>query len=171
MNLRRENIRMVGKLLVITCGMFAFGYALVPIYKAICEATGINILALSERNVPGQAGTSALGGRETTLAANTQIDKSRSEQDIVRCPAGDALAAASIVVNVLDRGGRFKNVGLCLGTKPHAIGFGMAALIRPDFTLVCRLPDRYVETETPASGFMWSYDLRDLSVAADISAC
>lgn len=78
MDLRRENLRMVGKLLVITCGMFAFGYALVPIYKAICEATGINILALSERNVPGQAGTSALGGRETTLAANTQIDKSRS---------------------------------------------------------------------------------------------
>ena len=78
MDLRRENLRMVGKLLVITCGMFAFGYALVPIYKAICEATGINILALSERNVPGQAGTSALGGRETTLASNTQIDKSRS---------------------------------------------------------------------------------------------
>ena len=78
MDLRRENLRMVGKLLVITCGMFAFGYALVPIYKAICEATGINILALSERNVPGQAGTSALGGRETKLAANTQIDKSRS---------------------------------------------------------------------------------------------
>ena len=78
MNLRRENLRMVGKLLVITCGMFAFGYALVPIYKAICEATGINILALSERNVPGQAGASTLGGRETQLAANTQIDKSRS---------------------------------------------------------------------------------------------
>ena len=78
MDLRRENLRMVGKLLVITCGMFAFGYALVPIYKAICEATGINILALSERNVPGQAGTSALGGRETKLASNTQIDKSRS---------------------------------------------------------------------------------------------
>ena len=78
MNLRRENLRMVGKLLVITCGMFAFGYALVPIYKAICEATGINILALSERTVPGQAGTSALGGRKTALDANTQIDKSRS---------------------------------------------------------------------------------------------
>ena len=47
--LRRENFRMVGKLLVVTAGMFAFGYALVPIYLAICEATGINILALSER--------------------------------------------------------------------------------------------------------------------------
>jgi hypothetical protein len=36
---------MVGKLGVIALGMFAFGYALVPIYRAICEALGINILA------------------------------------------------------------------------------------------------------------------------------
>lgn len=95
------------------------------------------------------------------LANNLDLD----EREIVRCPAGEALAAASIVVDVLDRGGRYKNVGLCLGTKPHAIGLGMAALIRPDFTLVCRLPDRYVETETPASGFIWTYELRDLSIA------
>ena len=28
--------------------MFGFGYALVPIYKAICDALGINVLSLSE---------------------------------------------------------------------------------------------------------------------------
>ena len=44
---------MVGKLAVVAAGMFAFGYALVPIYKHICEALGINILALGERQVPG----------------------------------------------------------------------------------------------------------------------
>jgi hypothetical protein len=49
----RENVRMVGKLAVVAAGMFAFGYALVPIYKAICEMTGINILALGERNLSG----------------------------------------------------------------------------------------------------------------------
>lgn len=98
------------------------------------------------------------------LATNLDL----SEREILRCPAGDAAAAADIVVEVLDRGGRFKEVGLCLGTKPHAIGFGVAALIRPDFTLVCRMPDRYVETETPATGVMWSYELRDLSVAASL---
>ena len=47
MRLQRENLRMVGKLGVIALGMFAFGYALVPLYKAICEMTGINVLALS----------------------------------------------------------------------------------------------------------------------------
>ena len=83
----------------------------------------------------------------------------------MRCPASDAAAAADIVVDVLDSCDRFKEIGLCLGTKPHAIGFAIAALIRQDFTLVCRLPDRYVETETPATGIMWSYELRDFSVA------
>lgn len=69
MNLRHENIKMVGKLLVAAAGMFAFGYALVPIYKAICDLTGINILALGERNIPGAS---------ATLPANTQIDTSRT---------------------------------------------------------------------------------------------
>lgn len=69
MGLRRENFKMVGKLAVITLGMFGFGYALVPIYNAICEMTGINVLALAEREVPGQ---------RAALPANTQVDRSRS---------------------------------------------------------------------------------------------
>jgi cytochrome c oxidase assembly protein subunit 11 len=69
MGLRRENFKMVGKLGVIALGMFAFGYALVPIYKAICEATGINVLALAERAVPGAQPKAAL---------NTQVDTSRT---------------------------------------------------------------------------------------------
>lgn len=69
MNLRRENVRMVGKLVVVAAGMFAFGYALVPLYKAICDMTGINVLALGERNIPGAA---------EALPANTQVDTSRT---------------------------------------------------------------------------------------------
>ncbi len=69
MSLKRENFRMVGKLGVIVLGMFAFGYALVPIYKAICEVTGINILALGDRQIPGAT---------SKLAANTQVDTGRS---------------------------------------------------------------------------------------------
>lgn len=69
MNLRRENLKMVGKLAIVTAGMFAFGYALVPIYKAICEMTGINILSLGERNIPGA---------KATLPINTQVDTSRT---------------------------------------------------------------------------------------------
>lgn len=69
MALQRENLKMVGKLGVITLGMFAFGYALVPMYKAICEATGINVLAIGERQVPGNA---------AKVPGNTQVDASRT---------------------------------------------------------------------------------------------
>lgn len=69
MNLRHENIRMVSKLVVVAAGMFAFGYALVPIYKAICEMTGINVLALGDRSIPGAT---------ASIPANTQVDTSRT---------------------------------------------------------------------------------------------
>lgn len=69
-----ENFKMVGKLAVVALGMFAFGYALIPIYKHLCEVTGLNILALSERQVPGN-GTA---GKDARLPANTQVDLSRT---------------------------------------------------------------------------------------------
>jgi cytochrome c oxidase assembly protein subunit 11 len=68
MAVRADNLRMVGKLAVVTAGMFAFGYLLVPIYKHICEITGINILALGEREVPGAS----------RAPANTQVDRTRT---------------------------------------------------------------------------------------------
>lgn len=69
----RNNIRMVGKLAVVAAGMFAFGYALIPLYKAICEVTGLNILALSERQVPGNGTAGA-----DVKPSNTQVDRSRT---------------------------------------------------------------------------------------------
>ncbi len=69
MLLRHENFKMVRKLGVIVLGMFAFGYALVPIYKAICEMTGINVLALGDRQIPGAT---------SNVPANTQVDRARS---------------------------------------------------------------------------------------------
>ena len=74
MNLRGANLQMLGKLAVIAAGMFGFGYALIPIYRAICEATGINILSLSERQVPGN-GTAGVAAR--SAMRNTQVDRTR----------------------------------------------------------------------------------------------
>lgn len=68
MSLQRENTRMVRKLAVVTAAMFAFGYALVPIYKSICEMTGINILALGEQ---------VLMGKSNASPGNSQVDTSR----------------------------------------------------------------------------------------------
>ncbi|MDA7416829.1 cytochrome c oxidase assembly protein [Xenophilus arseniciresistens] len=72
--LRRENVRMVGKLVIVAAGMFAFGYALIPIYRHVCEALGINVLSRSELQVPG----GARGGAQVRLPDNTQVDRTRS---------------------------------------------------------------------------------------------
>lgn len=58
------NRQVLGKLLVVAVMMFGFGYALVPIYKQICELTGVNLLT----------------PKDATLdeVKNTQIDTTRT---------------------------------------------------------------------------------------------
>lgn len=68
-SLHRDNLRMVGKLGVVAALMFGFGYALVPMYRAICDALGINVLSVAERAATGQGKTGKV---------NTQVDTSRT---------------------------------------------------------------------------------------------
>ncbi|OWW21503.1 cytochrome c oxidase assembly protein [Noviherbaspirillum denitrificans] len=58
------NRQMLTKLLVVAVMMFGFGYALVPIYKKICEITGVNLLTPKDTMVGD--------------IKNTQVDKSRT---------------------------------------------------------------------------------------------
>jgi cytochrome c oxidase assembly protein subunit 11 len=67
--LQRANLDMMGKLGLIVALMFGFGYAMVPMYKHICEALGLNVLTLTEQQVPGAA---------ASIKANTQVDLSRT---------------------------------------------------------------------------------------------
>lgn len=60
---RSLNARMLGKLALIAALMFGFGYALIPVYKQICELTGINVLTQRDDGV--------------APVANTQVDKTR----------------------------------------------------------------------------------------------
>ena len=53
------NSRTLAKLIVVTIGMFGFGFAMVPFYNKICEVTGLN------------------SGGEQVLAKNTQVDTAR----------------------------------------------------------------------------------------------
>lgn len=66
---RHGHLQMVFKLVVIVAVMFGFGYAMVPMYRAICAALGINVLSLAEREVPGTA---------SRARPNTQVDTSRT---------------------------------------------------------------------------------------------
>jgi cytochrome c oxidase assembly protein subunit 11 len=64
-----DNRRMVGKLVVVTGLMFGFGYALVPIYRTICDALGINVLSRAELQFVDNG---------AAAARNTQVDTSRT---------------------------------------------------------------------------------------------
>ncbi len=62
---RRLNFAMLGKLVIVTAIMFGFGYALVPLYKKICEITGVNQLTQTDANA-------------AAFAKSTQVDLSRT---------------------------------------------------------------------------------------------
>ena len=60
---RRSNRNLTRSLLVMVAGSFAFGFALVPLYKVICEAAGIRV-----NEAPSAARASEAGaGRRVTL--------------------------------------------------------------------------------------------------------
>jgi len=62
-----DNRRMVAKLVAVVAMMFAFGYALVPIYRTICEALGVNVIARSEPQSEAPASTQVDFGRTVTV--------------------------------------------------------------------------------------------------------
>ena len=66
--LRQINRLMMAKLVVVALVMVGFGYAMVPMYRHICSALGINVLSLGEQQV------TSLGSN----AGNTQVNLARS---------------------------------------------------------------------------------------------
>ena len=63
--LRIGNRKTLRKLLIVSVLMFGFGWALIPLYRKICEVTGINIL--TSRNADAEV-----------AARNTQVDRTRT---------------------------------------------------------------------------------------------
>lgn len=60
-----SNLRMLGKLALLATLMFGFGWAMIPLYNAICEATGIRVLTKRDEGA-------------AAVARNTQVDTSRT---------------------------------------------------------------------------------------------
>jgi cytochrome c oxidase assembly protein subunit 11 len=60
-----DNRTILRKLVIISALMFAFGWALVPLYRKICEVTGINIVTARDEDA-------------VRVARNTQVDRSRT---------------------------------------------------------------------------------------------
>ena len=75
-----DNRRLLGRLLVVALLMFGFGYALVPLYRAICNALGVNVLTLAEQKQKGSYFSDWFGATPSaaTKAKNSQVDLSRT---------------------------------------------------------------------------------------------
>jgi cytochrome c oxidase assembly protein subunit 11 len=70
---RQANRQMLLRLLVVVPLMFAFGYALVPLYKKICDVTGINFLTKKRAGRATQDGTKVDLGRIITIQFDANV--------------------------------------------------------------------------------------------------
>ena len=49
--IQSDNRTILRKLVIVSVLMFGFGWALVPLYRKICEITGINVVTLRDASV------------------------------------------------------------------------------------------------------------------------
>ena len=100
--LQQENRRLMAKLLVITVGMAGFGFAMVPMYRQICEAIGI-----TQTRVVAPANTQVDASREVTvelLASSAGLPwKFEALQRQVKLHPGELASVRYRVENTLGR--------------------------------------------------------------------
>lgn len=102
-DLELRNRQMMGKLLVVAVGMLGFGFAMVPMYRQICEAIGIT----QTRAVASNANTQVDMSREVTvelIASSAGLPWRFEALDrSVKLHPGELTTVRYRVVNTLDR--------------------------------------------------------------------
>jgi cytochrome c oxidase assembly protein subunit 11 len=100
--LQQENRRLMGKLLVITVGMLGFAFAMVPMYRQICEAIGI-----TQTRTVGTVNTQVDASREVTvelLASSAGLPwKFEALERQVKLHPGEVVSVKYRVENTLGR--------------------------------------------------------------------
>jgi cytochrome c oxidase assembly protein subunit 11 len=99
---RRLNAQMLGKLIVVAGLMFGFGYALVPLYKKICEVTGVNILTSKDAVVEKPTNTQIDNSRTITVEFDANVQgpwRFRPIQNSVQVHPGELKQVMYEVVN------------------------------------------------------------------------
>jgi cytochrome c oxidase assembly protein subunit 11 len=114
--LQLRNRQMMTKLLVVAAGMLAFGFALVPMYRQICEAIGI-----SQTRVVSTANTQVDASRDVTvelLASSAGLPwRFEALERSVKLHPGQLATVRYRVVNTL---GRPVTANAVMNTAPAA---------------------------------------------------
>lgn len=71
----RDHGRLVGRLVLVVVAAFAFGYALVPLYNVLCEATGLNGKTPGQKAIREGIG---VGGLVASTPAPSRVDLART---------------------------------------------------------------------------------------------
>jgi cytochrome c oxidase assembly protein subunit 11 len=103
---KQDNRKMLGKLLVVAVMMFGFGYALIPVYKHLCEVLGLNVLTQRDGNVDQPKNSQVDMSRSITveLVSNVQGTlRFRATQNSVTVHPGELTTVLYEVVNSVPR--------------------------------------------------------------------
>lgn len=83
-----------------------------------------------------------------------------SKDEIIKIDAGDPVALCEKILEIYELN---PNCNVCvvpLGTKPHAIGAGMAAIIKDDISIMYQVPKKYSMNDTKAGNSIWIYEIK-----------
>jgi len=98
-----------------------------------------------------------------TLAANASLIERFDVQDpdIVRAPAGDAVAAWKQLTNTAQEKFDNENVYyLCSGNKPHSVALALRAMVMESPALLYNRPARHLPVNIEVAGTYWTYVIR-----------
>ena len=102
----RLNRTMLGKLLVVAVAMFGFGYALVPVYRQVCEVLGINVITQKDGTVKRPENTQVDKSRTITITLDSNAQgpwRFRATQRTVDVHPGELVTVMYEVVNTQGR--------------------------------------------------------------------
>ena len=141
-----DNRSILRKLVVVSVLMFSFGWALVPLYRKICEVTGINIVTLRDADAERAAKNTQVDTSRTVIVefdANTRgAWQFRPQVSHLEVHPGELVHVTYDLVNLRERSVAVEGAELEVDSERAAIRS------RPD----APVDDRHVRVETAGDG-------------------
>lgn len=102
-------------------------------------------------------------GIERSFGEQGQLNEFLKEPNVsqLKFDVCDAVSVAMFAAEFSQESSEDVVTALAVGSKPHALGLGIAALASRNMEVVCRVPKRYTMMDVPASGRVSMYELED----------
>ena len=126
-------------------------------------------LPFIESYEPRRLGLVFIGETSPGSAYPMRASEMRAYEELLREPNAectdlalcDAIAVASHALQFVTASAARSITAMALGSKPHALGLGVAALANTNMEIVCRTPSAYRPINVAASGKLMLYEIED----------